>query len=70
MGGSNRRDKKRLRQYKLQFRRQDVAKPKNYALGNAQFVPGQVYNNTKLGVRINVLRRKGSSFIVEVWRTK
>jgi len=42
----------------------------NYALGNAQFVAGQVYNNTKLGVRIKVLRRKGSSFIVKVWRTK
>jgi len=42
----------------------------NYALGNAQFRPGQTYRNNNLGVVVRVLRKAGSSYIVRATRTK
>ena len=41
-----------------------------YALGNAQFLPGQTYRNNNLGVVVKVLRKAGSSYIVKATRTK
>jgi hypothetical protein len=42
----------------------------NYALGNAQFLPGQTYRNNGLGVRVRVVRKAGAAYIVKVTRTK
>ena len=42
----------------------------NYALGNAQFLPGQTYRNTNLGVVVKVVRKAGSAYIVRATRTK
>ncbi len=42
----------------------------NYALFNAQFAPGQTYNNTNLGITVEVLRREGDAYVVKVTRSK
>jgi hypothetical protein len=42
----------------------------NYALGNAQYLPGQTYRNNNLGITVNVIRRVGRFYIVRVRRTK
>jgi Protein of unknown function (DUF5818) len=42
----------------------------NYALGNAQFLPGQTYKNNGLGISVRVLRKAGLSYIVDVTRSK
>ncbi|MBV9570460.1 MAG: hypothetical protein JO056_04380 [Alphaproteobacteria bacterium] len=41
----------------------------DYALGNAQFLPGQTYRNNSLHVSVQVKKQEGSSYIVKVKRT-
>jgi hypothetical protein len=42
----------------------------NYALFNAQFLPGDIYRNRSRHITIKVLKRKGSSFTVKVIRSE
>jgi hypothetical protein len=42
----------------------------DYALANAQFLPGQTYRDANLGVVVRVLRKAGASYIVRATRTK
>jgi hypothetical protein len=42
----------------------------NYALGNAQFVPGDVYKSKRLHVTIRILRKKKSTYVVRVIRSQ
>lgn len=42
----------------------------DYALGNAQFLPGQTYKNKSLHVSVHVTSQEGSSYNVKVNRTQ
>jgi hypothetical protein len=42
----------------------------NYALGNAEWLPGQTYKNDTLHVSVEVKKKKGSSYVVTVKRTQ
>ena len=42
----------------------------DYALGNAQFTPGQTYTDNTLHVSVQVKRKKGQNYVISVTRTQ